>query len=278
MKRFLMTAFFILLASIVAIASKIALPSEVNVNDFDSVFVKTLGFEVVASFYFIMIFTHNAIVTLVFGSRAKLSNTQIGVRFGLVFALIYLVGMQEVVIESSPFTAWGIDFVVYQLFGGAGEAVAALLLCTVIAKFSVEKKERYTRKSLTLRNKLSAVLLIALAFIIVRTICYETDIIHSNVRSFPIPCYIWTILFGIILGFCYTTLYSVFEKEKSQIKLSGKIVVLTMGLCWIIFNSFIGLIFTGEMLNLLLRSGLDVLTVFGVSLLLKNVHTPCGSK
>lgn len=263
MKRILMTVLFIILASTIAIASMVALPSEVNVGDFDSIFVKALGFPFVASLYFIMIYTHNAIVTHMFGKQAKLSNMKVGIRFGLVFALIYLLGMQEVVIESSPFISWGINFVVYQFFGGAGEAVAALLLCVVISKFIIEKKEHHTKKSLiTLHEKITVILLIAMAFTIMRTICYETGIIHSNVKSFPIPCYVWTILFGIVLGFCYTVLYPIFEKGKSFVALPCKIMILTIGLCWIIFNSFIGLIYAGAMAELLLRSGLDILAVF----------------
>ena len=259
-----------------AIASKVALPSEVNIGDFDSIFVRIFGFEIVASFYFIMIYTHNAVVTLVLGKRAKLSSGQTGVHFGLVFALIYFFGMQEVVIESSPFTSWGIDFVIYQFFGGVGEAVVALLLCVVISKCIIERKERQPEKHHgTLQKKLSAILLIAFAFTIARVIGYETGFIHSDVKSFPIPCYIWTVLFGIVLGFGYTMLRPVFEDEKGIIKLSVKIMVLTIGLSWMIFNSFIGLIFAREMFPLLIRSGLDVVASFIAALIWEKYFSKC---
>lgn len=79
----------ILGSCIFAILSKSLLPSDVNIEDFDSVFVKLIGFPVVASLYFITIYTHNAIVTQFFGRNAKLSAMQIGMRFGICFGLIY---------------------------------------------------------------------------------------------------------------------------------------------------------------------------------------------
>jgi hypothetical protein len=253
----------ILLAGIVAIASKAMLPYEVNVEDFDSVLVRTLGFEIVASLYFLMIYAHNAIVTAVFGRRSELSNKQIGLRFGVCFALIYLFGMQEVVIKSSPFAAWGIDFVIYQFFGGTGEAVAALLLCVAISIFVIEKKEHTQIKNLMpFRDKVSAILLIASAFTTIRTIGYETGIVYSNIDSSPVPVYSWTVLFGIILGFCFIVIYPVYCKQQSPVILSVKTMIITIGLSWIIFNLFIGLIFAGALAELLLRGGLDVLAVF----------------
>jgi len=67
----IITAALILIACIVAIASKVMLPSDVNVGDFNSIFVRVLGFEAVASLYFVMIYAHNAIFTRVFGIWKK---------------------------------------------------------------------------------------------------------------------------------------------------------------------------------------------------------------
>ena len=253
----------ILLACIMAISSKAMLPSDANVEDFDSIFVKKVGFEIVASLYFILIFTHNAIVTATFGRRSELTNRQIGLRFGVCFAMVYLFGMQEVVVESSPYATWGIDFVIYQFIGGAGEAIAVLCLCMAISKFVIEKKEPIKIKAfMPLRNKALAILLITSVFTAIRAIGYETGIIHSNVDRFPVPVYIWTVFFGIVLGFCFIMIYPAFGKQKSPAILSIKTMIFTVGLSWLIFNLFIGLIFAGAMAELLLRGGLDVLAIF----------------
>ena len=253
----------ILAASILALLSKAILPSAVNVEDFNSIFVKFLGIEVVGSFYFIIIYTHGAIVTQLFGKNAKLSNIQIGVRFGSCFGLIFLLGMQEVVVNASPFSKWGFDFIEYQFFMGIGEAIAALLMCVIIAKFTIEDKgyDNYFNKNTTY-NRWRMVGLIALTFTIERVIAYKTGIIASDIGTSPIPCYGWTILFGIALGWCYVILLPIFCEDKNPVIQSFKLVVLTLGLCWTIFNSFIGLIIDGAIVQVLLRSGLDVLTFF----------------
>jgi hypothetical protein len=252
----------ILAASILAILSKVLLPSAVNIEDFNSIFVKLLGFPVVASLYFILIYTHGAIVTQLFGKNAKLPNLQIGIRFGICFGLIFLLGMQEVVVNASPFSEWGIDFVTYQFFMGIGEAITALALCIIIAKYNIKKNRyNYPKENIT-SKKVLRVSLIALAFTIERTIAYETGIISSDINTFPIPCYGWTILFGIALGCFYVILLPIFREDKNPVSQSFKLVVITIGLCWIIFNSFIGWIIDGAMSDVLLRSGLDVAAIF----------------
>lgn len=261
-KRISISILLMLITSALAIVSKNLLPSDVNVKDFNSIFVKALGFPLVASLYFIMIYSHNAIVTQFFGKRTELSNIQIGIRFGICFALIYIVGMQEVVVEGSPFSAWGIDFVIYQFFMGAGEAIVALLMCIAIAKLTISDKKHSTTLNIKISNKLSLVIFVSAAFTIERTICYKTGIITSNVDKFPFPSYAWTILFGIVLGYVYIILYPIFYGEKNSVYLSSKIMIVTIGFCWIIFNLFIGLIFEGALGEVLLRSGLDVIAVF----------------
>lgn len=141
MKKTLKTILFILAACVLAIASKMLLPSEVNAEDFNSLLVLKFGFPIVATSYFVMIYTHNAVVTKWFSKNAKLSNLSCALRTGISFGLIYLLGMEEVVVEASPFAEWGFPFVKYQFVMGIGEAVMALLLCLCIALFVVDKKD-----------------------------------------------------------------------------------------------------------------------------------------
>jgi len=253
----------ILVASLLAIFSKTLLPSALNVKDFNSVFVKLLGFEIVASLYFILIYTHSAIVIQLFGKNAKLSNIQIGMRFGICFGLIFLLGMQEVVVKASPFSEWGFDYVIYEFFMGIGEAIVALVLCIIIAKCTIEDKkhDNYLKENSTY-NRVVMVGLIALTFTIERIMAYKTGIISSDIATFPIPCYGWTILFGITLGCCYDLLLPIFCEDKNLVSQSFKLVVITIGLSWIIFNSFIGWIIDGAMIQVLIRIGLDVVVFF----------------
>jgi len=262
MKKIVITAVVVLLAIVFAIASKTMLPSDINVGDFDSVFIRVLGFEIIAAIYFLLLFSHNAIATIVFGRNSDIPNMQIGVRFGVCFGLIYLFGMQEVILESSPFSSWGVDYVIYQFFDGAGEAIAALLLCIIISAIVIDKRDNAkAASSMPGRDMVWAVLLIAIIFTAVRAIAYETGIIHSNAGQLPVPTYVWTGIFGVVLGVCFVLLYPFYSNRVNSSELSLFIMMLAIGLCWIFFNLYIGLIFAGAMTEVLFRGGLDVIAM-----------------
>lgn len=260
----------IIFAVAIAIIAHAIVPGDVNVEDFDSVFVKLLGFPVVAVFYFVLLFLHCMIVMRYFGKRAGMTKLQIGLRFGTVFAALYFFGMQEVVVEASPFNEWGFAFVSYQFFNGISDAIPALLLCVVTAYFTLSNKNTSSSEQILNKiEKIKVVALVTITFLIARTIGYETGIIASNSNTFPIPCYLWTIVFGIVLGCCYVVLYPIFAKGQNKALLSTKLVVLTIGVSWIIFNIFIGLILSGVMLQMLLRSAIDVAVFFITSIIIQ---------
>lgn len=259
----------ILVATAIAIIIHAIVPGDVNAEDFDSVLVKLLGFPVVAVSYFVLLFLHCAIVMRYFGKRSSMTNMQIGFRFGIVFAALYLIGMQEVVVEASPYSEWGLGFVTYQFFMGISDALPALLLCVVIAHYTLINKNASSGQTLNLIDKTKAVALIAITLLTVRATGYETGMLDSNIDTFPIPSYLWTGVFGIVLGCCYTTLYPIFATGQNKYLLSTKLVVLTIGVNWIIFNSFIGLIFSGVMPQMFLRSGIDIAAFFVSSIILQ---------
>ncbi|MBU3218260.1 hypothetical protein LL033_26070 (plasmid) [Clostridium estertheticum] len=96
-----------------------------------------------------------------------------------------------------------------------------------------------------------------------RTIVYESGLITSDSATYPVPCYVWTGLFGILMGYIYVFLYPllVFEKKQGGIGILLRFIA-TIGGNWMIFNSFVGLIMKGDMPQMLLRSGLDVVVLF----------------
>lgn len=253
----------VILAASMAIIVHALLPAGVNAENFDSVFVKLLRFPVVAASYFVLLFTHCVVAMQYLGRQSNVPKLQIGIRFGLAFAILYFFGMQEVAVEFSPFSEWGFAFVSYQFFMGVGDAIPALLLCVAVAYFTLDNgKIRLPVQTLSRTEKIKAVALIAAAFLAERVIGYETGIITSNCHTYPVPCYTWTILFGMVLGCCYVFLYPVLAGERNKLLLSVKLAVLAVGVNWIIFNSFIGLIFSGVMSQMLLRSGIDVAVFF----------------
>ena len=184
------------------------------------------------------------------------------------FWLIYLLGMEEVVVESSPFSEWGLQFVGYQFAMGIGEAVMALLLCLCITKFVLPKKETSKQKIVktSVKNDALAVILIAAFFFIDRTILYNASLISSDIKTYPLPTYVWTIIFGVALGFCFYLLKPLVDEKKS-IKMCAKVCVLAIGSCWIGFNLFIAFIFKDSLGDILIRCITDVIFVFSAALL-----------
>ncbi|MEN6349699.1 MAG: hypothetical protein ABFD08_09940 [Syntrophomonas sp.] len=252
----------ILGSAAIAIVVHAIMPASVEVGKLNSILVTLFGFNSVAVSYFLILFTQCTVAVRYIGNRTNVANMQTGIRFGLCFALIYLFGMQEVMVESSPFATYGFEFIKYQFFMGVGDAIPAFVLCLVIALFTMKNKAKVAIvQNIKMVESLWAISIIAVCFLIERTVGYETGIIQSNCDAYTVPCYIWTALFGLVLGFIYTILYPVLFSERKWIQVPIKLI-LTIGVNWIIFNSFIGLIMKGAMPEVLLRSGVDVVVLF----------------
>jgi hypothetical protein len=260
---------FIIFSAIFAIIVHALLPTSVDVAQFDSIFVKWFGFPAVAVFYFILLFIQCAMVVSYIGLKADVPKLQTGIRFGIAFALIYLLGMQEVVIEGSPFSNWGLGFVKYQLIMGIGDGIPAIVLCLAIAYFTLsDSGEIKSINELQMTKCIKTIAVIAIAIFMERTIGYESGLITSDSATYPVQVYMWTGFFGILIGYIYVILYPllVFEKKQCAIGIPLRFIA-TIGVNWMIFNSFIGLIMKGAMPTMLLRSGLDVVVLFLASTL-----------
>ena len=253
----IMSTVFILFSAIFAILVHASLPASVDLAQCDSIFVKWFGFPAVAIFYFILLFTHCTLAVRYIGVRADVPKSIIGIRFGLAFAMIYLFGMQEVVIKGL-FSTWGLRFVKYQFIMGIGDGIPVILLCLAIAYFTLSNSDNHKPiHKLQITKCLKAIAIIGIAIFVERTIGYASGFIISDSRVYPVPCYIWTGLFGILMGYTYVILYPLLASKKKKYSIPLRFIA-TIGVNWIIFNCFMGLIMKGAMLQMILRSGLDI--------------------
>lgn len=132
----------------------------------------------------------------------------------------------------------------------------------VIALLTIKYNDEFMAAIITkVTETVCAVGVIAVSFLVERTIGCETGIIQSNCDIYPVPCYIWTALFGVVFGYIYAILRPVLFSERRLIHLPIEFSLI-IGFNWILFNSFIGLIMKGTMPGMLLRSGLDVIVLF----------------
>lgn len=253
-KRVAISILIILLSAIAAIAIHIVVPTPAgnNTQDFNSIPVKIFSFSVVATFYFIVLSTHIYAVVLISNKCSSLNPVRKGLLIGGAFSMIYLVGMQEVVVSASPFSEYGIDFIVYQMIIGFGDAVPAMLsaLCLSYVNRTDSDKAKIKISKGSLRNAA----LISAVFIIVRFFAYYFELDSSDISEYPIPVIIWTILFGGILGAAYLMLATCMNVGISNVMAFG----LLLGLNWIWFNLFIGLVFDGLFVEMLIRGMLDI--------------------
>lgn len=263
-KRNIINIVVVLGASIIAILVHALMPSPgaaVNVSDFDSVLVKQFGFPIVASAYFVVLYVHILLIIKYFVPKSTLSNKEIGIRYGSAFGLMYLVGMQEVVVSASPFDTYGFGFVIYQFFIGLGDAIPVLILCLIVT--SINKRRLVSEKE-PIKHKIKAdiivVAVVAIVFFVQRTIGYLVGYIESEIQEYPVPVLVWTIIFGVVLGVMHLIIRPIYN-DKNNTKKIIQIVVLSIGVNWIWFNCFIGLILDGMFLKMLSRSLIDVVFV-----------------
>lgn len=256
--------FCVLMSAIIAILVHALLPSpgaSLSVDAFDGILVQKFGFPVVASLYFIILYLHIFIVIRMVGAKSTIPRRQMGIRFGLSFGCMYLIGMQEVVVSASPCDTYGIDFVLYQFFMGLGDAIPVIILCVLVCGFA--KNDIRDKKSKSPNKKQESIIIfvvISLLFFMERVVGYYVGYIDNELQEYPIPVLVWTLVFGMVLGGIYVFLSPIYEDTKGDTK-DIQLLVWSVGVNWVWFNCFMGLILKGLFLKMFLRGGLDILVI-----------------
>lgn len=253
----------VLICSILAIVFHALLPAKVDESRLDSNLIKSFGFPVVAVFYFIILYTQCAIVILVF-KRDRLNlrkNSEI--YFGFALSLIYMIGMQEIMLSASPFDEWNIKFVFYQALMGIGDSIPVIILCTIIGK--IKKNEKQEAVSNTNFN-IKSIILYTLILGSIRTVLSMTHLIENYFEIYPTGVIIWNYLFGLIVGISYIIIRYSYSDPKM-------VMIFGVSINWIIFNLFIGLIKHGAMIDSIFRSFIDAIVIVLLSLFIKRKLT-----
>ena len=263
-KRNIISILSVLGAAVIAILVHALLPSpgaSLDVSEFDGVLVKMFGFPIVASAYFVILYLHLLLIIRYFVTKANLSNKEIGIRYGLAFGFMYIAGMQEVVVSASPFDTYGFGFVAYQFFMGLGDAIPVLMLCLLVS--GICQKQLVFEKAMekcTAKENVLVVVVIAITFFVERMIGYVVGYVDSDIREYPVPVLVWTMIFGFVLGSMYLIIKPIY-KNGNDVKNIIQAVVLSIGINWIWFNCFMGLLLEGLFVKMLLRSCLDVIFI-----------------
>jgi hypothetical protein len=249
----LLSILIIIVSAVIAIILHAALPAQVDESLLDGLLVKEYGFPLVAIAYFLVLFTHCTAVLILNRDKLISSFLKSKINFGLSFSLMYVTGMQEIVLGASPYTQWGASFVYYQLLMGIGDAIPAIILCILIGKifFSRRKNDCITKE----KQPVFTVLLFIVLTGTIRLIASYSGVIESDILDYSIPVAIW----GYFLGFAFGVVYLLVESTTIH---KAKTMLLGIGMNWMIFNSFIGLVRKDAMTDALLRSAIDVASIY----------------
>lgn len=262
-KEYFLDFFFVIFCSAAAIVLHAIMPSPGGTMDtsvFDSFLVKKFGFPAVASGYFVVLFLHILIIIKVFATKSYVGKLRTGCCYGITFALLYLGGMQEVMVSASPLDKYGLDFVLYELFLGLGDAVPAFMLCIFLCMIHSVNFTDIQRRTIFHKENFIRIIIIASAFFAWRMFGYITGIVDNEISLYPVAVTIWTFTFGVILGIGYCLINYTFPYKNSG---KGKItrLILIIGVNWIWFNCYIGLIAAHTLGFMIMRAGLDVLAM-----------------
>ena len=171
-------------------------------------------------------------------------------------------------VSASPLTEYGLDFVLYELFLGLGDALPACLLCIALCLFHSAPAGSVRKTPFLHPANGVRIAMIAAFFFVWRMVGYLTGIVDSELAQYPMPVVVWTAGFGVLLGLGDCLLNPFFENSR-QGKLMG--LFLTMGVNWIWFNCYIGLIAAHTFGFMVLRAGADVLAMLTGSFLAEQI-------
>ena len=196
------------------------------------------------------------------------------------FALLHMGGMQEVMVSSSPLTEYGLDFVRYEFFLGLGDALPAFLLCIVLCILHCAASADVPDKKVFCEKNFIRIMSISSAFFAWRLFGYITGIVDNEMEFYPAPVLAWTFVFGIIAVIAYCLIDHTLPQEACRPKENvlrnnqGNVCpdertkkrkmirfFAIIGVNWIWFNCYIGLIAAYTFWFMVLRAGADVLAL-----------------
>jgi hypothetical protein len=237
------------------------LPVKMATASFEySALVKAIGLPLSATLYLLIAF--GVLASLFY--RNQLCSPTVpfvaGARFGVAIALLYIWGILETsAITGSPVLA--------EFLGSLADAFPILGLGLLLGRFAAPKNAPPRAQSVKkppmvpfFRGTVLPVGLIFAAFLAGRYFAYVVVGITSGYQSRPLPTLVWTLGMGLWIGIMYL-LFSPNAVSRSPLKKALWFGLCLFGINWLIFNLFMGVIFTVSFSDLVLRCLIDAFMV-----------------
>jgi hypothetical protein len=213
---------------------------------------RTLGAEVVASFWALLAFSGSAYVFYRYHMTIRGTGLWKGLRYGSAIALLWLVGMLEgVALFGNPIH---VEFLV-----GLSDAVPVLIMSILLGVFVFHTGSSATGLSSRIRP-VPVLITIAVVFLTGRYIGYVSGMIGTGHSEYPVEAFVWTLLMGLSVGVAFLLLGNA-TYMSSTIRSAAGFGFWIFGVNWIVFMAFIPLLFEGVIVDIIARVSLDIVVV-----------------
>jgi hypothetical protein len=214
-----------------------------------SVFVSNGRMALVFMIYGTIAYTSISAIFLILHKNMGGNKLMKGLKFGLLCSLLWSIYLMEPLPHVAP-----IDRITYPVVDSTALIIMGALSGQLITEPSPAKKYRITKHFLLNIGS------ITILFFIGRIIQYTIFKIYSSFMEYPIPSLIWVIATGILIGLIFEYINSSIYNENTIISsfIFGGII---FGVNLFAFNFFMPIIFNIDILDLFLRTILDVIFV-----------------
>jgi hypothetical protein len=213
--------------------------------------VDLLGTEITVTIWSLLAFSTAAYVFFRAQNSIPGVGLKKGLRYGSAIALLWLFAMMEGV------SLFG-NSIINEFMVGLSDAIPVLVMSILLSLLEAKKEDNPELKPLTLSQKIMAVCVFSLIFLCGRYMAYFTQVIKSGYQTSPSYTFLWTLLMGacigkvcILVGNAGNTL----SLERRTVKFG----VLIFGVNWAAFLIFMPLLFSGYLIDVLIRIFLDIL-------------------
>ncbi|MBC8061086.1 MAG: hypothetical protein H7Y18_10510 [Clostridiaceae bacterium] len=215
-----------------------------------SMFINNGSMPIVFILYGTFAYTMIAVIFLFLHKNLSGNRIIKGLKFGILYSLLWSIYLMEPLAHGAP-----IDKITYPIIDSAVLIVMGLLLGRFIAQSSPIEKHKLTKRSLL------DIGFITVLFFIGRMIEYTIFNIYSSFNKSPVSSIVWVIGTGIVIGLVFDYINPLIG-SKSTISKSFIFGFIIFGVDLIAFNFFIPIVFNFNILDLFIRTIIDIVFVF----------------
>lgn len=218
-----------------------------------SLVARALGAEMTAILWALLAFSCVAFVYLYIRSDIPGAGARKGLRYGTAIGLLWLFAM----LEGVPMFG---NLLLNEFVVGLSDAIPVFVLSVLLSKLLQDKSERHVHAAPVPNSKMKAMSIFTGMFLTGRYIAYFAGVIRSGYHARPIETFIWTLFMGITIGAAYVILGNAGGGQSLRQR-AVRFGVLTFGLNWGAFLVFMPLLFSGYIVDVVLRIVIDTALV-----------------